>query len=713
MLSKTIFSLDIGTRSVTGILINQSKESFSILDYYTIEHKERSMRDGQIHDVIAVAEVIKEVKKKLEERNAISLKEVSVAAAGRTLKTIEASASVDLLEYPLKTAQDIKHLELSALKVAQEKLASEQEKDKYSNYYCVGYSLLYYKLDDEIIGSLIEQQGQVASVEIIATFLPKVVVESLLTALKLADLHMDAMTLEPIAALHVLIPESMRRLNVVLVDIGAGTSDIAIANKGTVVAYGMVPIAGDEITEAISDHYLLDFPEAESVKRQIVNEGKAEIMDILGFGDEVTYNDLLTAVENDINKLASRIANEILALNTQSPRAVMLVGGGSLTPNITELIAEKLDLPGNRVAVRDVQAIANLIKDDKIPAGPDFVTPIGIAITAQERPVQYVQVNVNDASVRLFELNELTVGDALVQAGYEINRMYGKPGLAKFVKINDKEITIPGEFGKDPEIYLNGEKVEVTTNIKNGDVIQINKGVDGTPAELTLAELINSEEQKKIHYKNKEYVIGNIYFVNQAHKEPTYIVQDNDMIEWKNIETIKDFLEFYNINHTITTKFPVIINQKHLQLSVGETKILINGVQASLVEHLSHQDQLEIIPAKNPTVEDLFTFLKTNYWDAITIYFNDEKVTLKQEAYLVKRNDETLSLDSLVQMNDRIKITEKQTFPFIFQNVFRYVDIDLTNVQGTFKLYCNDEQAAFDTKIKTGDKLSILWEQNN
>ncbi len=60
----------------------------------------------------------------------------------------------------------------------------------------------------------------------------------------------------------------MRRLNVALVDIGAGTSDIAITNLGTVIAYGMVPIAGDEVTEAISDHYLLDFPLAEKAKRE-------------------------------------------------------------------------------------------------------------------------------------------------------------------------------------------------------------------------------------------------------------------------------------------------------------------------------------------------------------------------------------------------------------------------------------------------------------
>lgn len=66
---------------------------------------------------------------------------------------------------------------------------------------------------------------------------------------------MDALTLEPIAAIQVLIPKSMRRLNVALVDIGAGTSDIAITNEGTVTAYGMVPKAGDEITESVSEKF--------------------------------------------------------------------------------------------------------------------------------------------------------------------------------------------------------------------------------------------------------------------------------------------------------------------------------------------------------------------------------------------------------------------------------------------------------------------------
>ncbi|HLR75741.1 MAG TPA: pilus assembly protein PilM, partial [Virgibacillus sp.] len=295
-MNKRVFALDIGTRSVTGIILENNQQTYTIVDYCVKEHNERSMLDGQIHNVLAVADIITHVKATLEKKHG-PLTHVSVAAAGRSLKTVQATASINLDQQPISNNQTIKHLELSAVQSAQFELARDNEDNAYKNYYCVGYSVLHYKLDGENIGSLIDQSGHEASVDIIATFLPKVVVESLLAALNRAELNMDALTLEPIAAIHVLIPESMRRLNVALVDIGAGTSDIALTKDGTIVAYGMVPVAGDKITEALSDQYLLDFPKAEETKRHIVNQGEAVVADILGFEHMITYEQLV----EDIN----------------------------------------------------------------------------------------------------------------------------------------------------------------------------------------------------------------------------------------------------------------------------------------------------------------------------------------------------------------------------------------------------------------------------
>ena len=77
---------------------------------------------------------------------------------------------------------------------------------------------------------------------------------------EIAGLEVANLTLEPIAAINVAIPEKFRMLNIGLIDVGAGTSDICITKDGKyLVAYGMIPMAGDELTEIISKQYLVDF----------------------------------------------------------------------------------------------------------------------------------------------------------------------------------------------------------------------------------------------------------------------------------------------------------------------------------------------------------------------------------------------------------------------------------------------------------------------
>ncbi|MDO6448422.1 cell division protein FtsA [Oceanobacillus profundus] len=709
-MGEPIFALDIGTRSVTGIILESLDNKFKVIDYYMKEHTERSMRDGQIHNVVAVAQVIQEVKEKLEERAGSPFTKTCVAAAGRSLKTVEASASISLHHHPITDLDVIKHLELTAVQHAQQTLAKKDKNNDYNNYYCVGYSVLNYKLDQEQIGSLIDQSGEEAAVEIIATFLPKIVVESLLAALRRADLDMEALTLEPIAAIHVLIPESMRRLNVALVDIGAGTSDIAITDRGTVVAYGMVPIAGDEVTEAISDHYLLDFPKAEDTKRAIVNNGEYTVADILGFESVITYETLAKDIASSVERLAEAIATEILQLNAKVPRAIMLVGGGSLTPNLTTTLADKLDLPHNRVAIRGSDAIQNL-RHEGVPTGPDFVTPIGIAIAARQNPVHYVSVTVNKQVIRLFEMKQLTIGDCLIQAGIKLNKLYGKPGLASIVTVNGKEITLPGSFGKAPQIYLNNNAAHVDDLIIDGDDIEFVAGADGKPVQTTLKELIGEAPSMTIFYNKKPYKLQTDFYVNGSIKNSNYSIKDGDKVTWKQTRTIRAFLQERNLVPSITTKpFTIRLNNHSITLTTGTTRILVNNEESALDDTLKQNDRIEVILAKQPTVHDLLQQLDKKALNKVTVTFNDEKVILTQPLVRIKRDEDLLSIEDPIQPHDVLTLKERKIEPFIFQDVFRYVHIDLTKANGKFKLLKNNLPTSFDEKIITGDKLEIRWE---
>ena len=132
---------------------------------------------------------------------------------------------------------------------------------------------------------------------------------------------------------------------------------------------------------------------------------------------QITYDNLIPTIIDKVDELAQTIADEIINLNAKPPQAVMLVGGGSLTLELTNVLAGKLKLPSNRVAIRDITAINQLNKDSDLPTRPDFVTPIGIAIAAKQNPIHYINVLVNNKNVRMFQLKQLTIGDVLIHTG--------------------------------------------------------------------------------------------------------------------------------------------------------------------------------------------------------------------------------------------------------------------------------------------------------
>ena len=85
-MKNNIFSLDIGTRSVTGIILEKVENKYQVIDFCTREHKERSMLDGQIQNVLAVSEVIKDVTNTLKERNTVNYMKYALLQLEEPLK---------------------------------------------------------------------------------------------------------------------------------------------------------------------------------------------------------------------------------------------------------------------------------------------------------------------------------------------------------------------------------------------------------------------------------------------------------------------------------------------------------------------------------------------------------------------------------------------------------------------------------------------------
>jgi cell division protein FtsA len=485
-----IFALDIGTRTVVGVVGEQVEDDFVLLECISEPHSKRAMSDGQIEDVRQVSKIVAKVKEKLEEITGIRLTRVSIAAAGRALKTGVTKMEFDISDRDSITADMIKSMEIEAIQKAQEEL--NLNLDEKISFYCVGYSVINYLLDDYKMLSLESHKGSKVSIELIATFLPSVVVDGLYSVMNLNGLSVAGMTLEPIAAMNVVVPPEIRAINIALVDIGAGTSDIAVSRDGSVVAYSMATTAGDEITEEIIKLFFVDFATAEEMKLNSTSGKKDfEYRDIFGIMQKVSTSEFNRKIDHAVEHLASEVCEHIQSANKASPAAVFLVGGGSLVSGLNKKVAAKLGLDENRVAIANHRTLRSVDTRGR-ELGAEFVTPVGIALTAiLNRGYDFSMITLNDDKIRVFDTKKLSVFELLTIAGYKTTDIMGRSGRGVNYTVNGKRKLAKGGDLIPAIITVNGEPASINTNITQGDIVNFTPPVSGERAVVTLAEVVS------------------------------------------------------------------------------------------------------------------------------------------------------------------------------------------------------------------------------
>ncbi|MDF2891054.1 MAG: cell division protein FtsA [Clostridia bacterium] len=654
-----LFSMDIGTRSVVGIVGRHDGEKLNILAYDIEEHKERAMFDGQVHDIELVAKAAGKVKQRLETKLGIRLTNVAIAAAGRSLKTHKVFLERKVEKLIEVERETISSLEIEAIQKAQMEIEEMQHEDG-NQYYCAGYAVVNYYLNGSIIGNLEGHKASSIGVEVLATFLPKIVVDSLYSVVSRIDLEVSSLTLEPIAAMNVSIQSNLRMLNIALVDIGAGTSDIALTKNGSVFAFAMVPIAGDEITEKLAETYLLDFDTAEKVKIALSKKSKIKFKDIMGNLIQLTSDEMIAALNPAIEQLAGNICDKILEYNGKSPSAVFLVGGGSLVPGLESYISTKLQIPLERVGLRKTTLIKEVDIKDKKLSGPEFITPIGISVTAyMNKQKDFLNVYVNDKSVKLFNSKALTVADALILVGFNPRKLIGRRGIPLTFTVNGKLETIKGEHGEPAKIFVNGAQGSLDRVLANGDRIVIDPAVDGNNAEAYVKSYAGLLKGKIVYLNKLEKALKPTITVNGEPQSPDYKIKEHDTIVFKAIDTVAELLELMQIDKE---DILVDINGK----SVDGNSPIYNG------DYISWR--------YNKKAED--KSIGKDFSHRIGVTLNGEPLMIEQN-------------------KDRI----------MFLDIFNHIEVDVSKVKGISTMKLNGENANYTDLIKNGDIIEVHWEK--
>lgn len=544
-----VFGLDIGTRSIVGTVgYRTSTNGFVVVAQESVEHETRAMLDGQIHDIQAVADTIIQVKQKLEQLIGRKLTDVCIAAAGRVLKTVVACAEMHFNYETVVTNEHVYSLDMLGVEKAYDLLRQEQQNDDI-HFYCVGYSVIRYYQNDYPITNLEGHKANTIRTELIATFLPDEVVDGLYAAVEKAGLYVANLTLEPIAAMNVAIPEKFRLLNIALVDVGAGTSDISITNDGSIIAYGMIPSAGDEITEALARHYLLDFGEAEKMKCQSTMRKQVTVHDIMGLSHKISSEEIAEVAEPVVREITTRVADRIKELNGGKPvSAVFVVGGGGKMMGFEETLADNLGIPKERVALRGSEVMGQIeFLQKNIKVDSLLVTPVGICLNYYEQKNNFIFVTLNGERIKLYDNSKLTVVDAAMQMGYPNEDLFPKRGKALNYSVNGEKRMKRGEPGDSAVVNLNGKESALSGALSQNDKIEIKASTAGKDAVMTIGEI--QEYHSAIHFifNRKPITCPRFVQVNGELVSQYYEIQENDEIEILEYYTLEQVLEFMDI----------------------------------------------------------------------------------------------------------------------------------------------------------------------
>ncbi|MDR0434865.1 MAG: rod shape-determining protein [Gracilibacteraceae bacterium] len=582
---QAVFALDIGTRTVIGLVCQMADEKMRLAGAEIIEHGKRAMIDGQVDDIAHVSACVNKVKTGLEEKLNIKLSAVAIAAAGRALRTRTVTLRRRLGAGETITAEILRNLEMEA--VAQAQMELNRESGERAAFYCVGHSVSRQALDGYELSAAEGHKGSDFEMTLITAFLPKIVVEGLYAAMDGSGLEVVSLTLEPIAAMNIVIPPELRMLNLALVDIGAGTSDIAVSRAGAVVAYDMATIAGDEITEAIMQAMLVDFATAEKIKQNLTEREEVGFIDILGLAQTAANAEIMAAARPAVDMLVNEVAEKILAINETAPTALFLVGGGSQYPGLAAAFAQKLGMDERRVAVGGAAHIRRFLPEGGETAGvesPEYITPLGIAWTAlREAGHNFGTVTVNGKKIRQYSYEGLKVSDVLILSGYyKYEQLVGHMGKPLRYYLDERLTTVSGELAQPAQISLNGAAAALDSPVREGDAVSFIPAVNGADARRRVAEAVPAYSRFPVIFDGREFYAGVWALKNGQFAGEDEEIADGDEIGVIEILTFADFARL-------------------IHLTPEQESYWLNGAPAAAADRLEPGDVISSVdPADGP-----------------------------------------------------------------------------------------------------------------
>lgn len=372
-----IVGLDIGTTKIACIVGEKMPNGkIEIRGYGKTEST--GVKRGMVFNIDQTVDAIKRAVAQASEQSKVEIKSVNVGIAGHHIKSLQhrgilirENANVQISDQELdKLKQDMYKIGISPGEEIINVIPQE------------------YIVDDEpgirhpkgMLGNKLEANFHVIIGQTSA-------VKNIIQCIEYAGLKMENMILEPIASAAAVLGEDEKEAGVAIVDIGGGTTDIAVFYDSIIYHTAVIPFGGNIITEDIRQGCSIIKKHAEEIKVKfgsaVANENSEdEVVSIPGIRGrepkEISFKNLASIIQARLEEIFDLVNFEIQKVNSEHKliAGIVLTGGGSMMKHIRQLAEFKTGLEV-RLGYPN-EYLANETSEDL--ASPLYSTGIGLVI---------------------------------------------------------------------------------------------------------------------------------------------------------------------------------------------------------------------------------------------------------------------------------------------------------------------------------------------
>ena len=205
-------------------------------------------------------------------------------------------------------------------------------------------------------------------------------VRNLDLALEKAQVHAQHHTVSALASAEAVLDRKQKEAGTVLVDIGAGTTNLAVIEDGEIQHVAVIPLGGTHVTNDLAIGLKTDLDVAEAVKLKYAKLGDTSDKQFKITVDDVVYEfntaDVAMIVEARVEEILEYVDKELSRVHRSRklPGGAVLVGGSSALPGLAEFTKEKLQLPARIGKVHGMAGLVDTVDD------PAFAAAAGLML---------------------------------------------------------------------------------------------------------------------------------------------------------------------------------------------------------------------------------------------------------------------------------------------------------------------------------------------